>query len=579
MKQKKKIDKFDAAAVLHEIGLLLRLKPGDQFRSRAYERAARAVGEISGDFAKLVEGRRLTEVPGIGQSLAGVIEELYFTGKSSLLDRLRAELPPGALALSRIPGLSLKKIKQLNEALGISGVEELKAAVEAGKVREVPGFGSRTEEGLRDQILRYETHDDRILLLHALRIGERVIAHMQTFPELLHVALAGSARRWKETVSTIRVVACASESHERLVTHFLRFPSITDIEARTRTSAAVRLIEGATVSLAVAAETEYWNLLHYETGSKSHLKELESVAEQEGIKLTPTRLKRIGKRKDLKVESEADIYRHLNMQYVPPELREEKAEIAQALAHSIPDDLIAIEDIKGMVHCHSTYSDGRNSIEEMARAAEALGMSYITITDHSPTAHYAGGLSLERLKSQWDEISRVQEKVSIKLLRGTESDILRDGALDYPDSILEKFDIIIASIHQRYKLNEDEMTRRVLNAMKNPLFKIWGHPLGRLVQRRPPIDVHMGKVLDMVAECGAAIEISGDPHRLDLEPRWTREARKRNIKFVISTDAHSISDLQNLKFGIGLARRAAVRRREVLNTLGVRAFQKAVRPA
>jgi DNA polymerase (family 10) len=302
------------------------------------------------------------------------------------------------------------------------------------------------------------------------------------------------------------------------------------------------------------------------------------VAEQEGIKLTPTRLRRIGKRKDLKVDSEADIYRHLNMQYVPPELREEKAEVEQALAHSIPDDLIAIEDIKGMVHCHSSYSDGRNSIEEMARAAEGLGMSYITITDHSPTAHYAGGLSVERLKSQWDEISRVQEKVSIRLLRGTESDILRDGALDYPDSILEKFDVIIASIHQRYKLNEDEMTRRVLNAMKNPLFKIWGHPLGRLVQRRPPIDVHMGKVLDMVAECGAAIEISGDPHRLDLEPRWTREARKRNIKFVISTDAHSISDLQNLKFGIGLARRAAVRLREVLNTLGVRAFQKAVRP-
>lgn len=578
MNHAKKINKFDAAAVLQEIGLLLRLKPGDQFRSRAYARAAQAVGEITGDFAKVVEQRRLTEVPGIGQSLAGVIEELYFTGKSSLLDRLRAELPPGALALSRIPGLSLKKIKQLNEALGISSIEELKAAIEAGRVREVPGFGSKTEEGLRDQISRYETHDDRILLLHALRIGEKVISHMQTFPELLHVALAGSARRWKETVSMIRVVACASESHERLVNHFLRFPSITNVEARTETSAAVRLIEGATVSFAVAGETEYWNLLHYETGSKDHLKELESMAEQEGIKLMPTRLKRIGQRKDLKVETEADIYRHLKMQYVPPELREE-GEIEQALAHSIPDDLITIEDIKGMVHCHSTYSDGRNSIEEMARAAEALGMRYLTITDHSPTAHYAGGLSVERLKSQWDEISRVQEKVSIKLLRGTESDILRDGALDYPDSILEKFDIIIASIHQRYKLNEDEMTRRVINAMKNPLFKIWGHPLGRLVQRRPPIAVHMEKVLDLVAECGAAIEISGDPYRLDLEPRWTREARNRHIKFVISTDAHSISDLENLKFGIGLARRAAVRRREVLNTLGVRAFQNAVRPA
>jgi DNA polymerase (family 10) len=205
-------------------------------------------------------------------------------------------------------------------------------------------------------------------------------------------------------------------------------------------------------------------------------------------------------------------------------------------------------------------------------------MKYITITDHSPTAHYARGLEPDRLKKQWDEISAVQEKVSIKLLRGTESDILRDGALDYSDSILEKFDVIIASIHNRYKLDEDEMTRRVINAMKNPRFKVWGHPLGRLVQRRPPISCRVEDILDVVAESAAAIEISGDPHRLDLEPRWIKEARKRGIKFVISTDAHSITDLYNLKFGVGLARRAAVRRNEVLNTLGFKAFQTAVSP-
>jgi len=206
-------------------------------------------------------------------------------------------------------------------------------------------------------------------------------------------------------------------------------------------------------------------------------------------------------------------------------------------------------------------------------------MKYITITDHSPTAHYAGGLKVDRLKRQWDEIRRVQEKVKIKLLRGTESDILRDGSLDYPDKILEQFDIIIASIHQRYKLDEDEMTKRVIAAMKNPFFKIWGHPLGRLVQRRPPIAVNMEKILDAVGESGAAIEISGDPHRLDLEPRWTREARKRKIKFVISTDAHSTAELANLRFGIGLARRAGVTRREVLNSLDAAAFKKSVRPA
>jgi DNA polymerase (family 10) len=267
------------------------------------------------------------------------------------------------------------------------------------------------------------------------------------------------------------------------------------------------------------------------------------------------------------------------MQYIPPELREDEGEIEQALAGKLAADLLTAADIRGMVHCHTTYSDGRNSVAEMALAAEAMGMQYITITDHSPTAFYANGVKLDRLKRQWDEISRVQEQVKVKLLRGTESDILKEGGLDYPDRILEQFDVIIASIHNRYKLDEEGMTRRVVTAMKNPLFKIWGHPLGRLVQRRPPIPCRVEEVLDVIAESRAAIEINGDPHRLDMEPRWLKEARKRGISFVISTDAHSITDLKNLPFGVGLARRAGIRRGEVLNTLSVSAFRKAVLPA
>ena len=346
-----------------------------------------------------------------------------------------------------------------------------------------------------------------------------------------------------------------------------------------KTSATVHLIEGVRVVFSVARANDYWNLLHHETGSKAHIARLEGIAKMKGIKFLPTKMTLISKRKHLKVESENDIYRHLSIQYVPPELREDDGEIEDALAHKIPVDLITQEDIKGMVHCHTTYSDGSNTVEEMAMAAQSMGMEYMTITDHSPTAHYAGGLKVDRLKRQWDEISRVQEKVAIKLLRGTESDILRDGALDYPDRILEQFDVIIASIHNRYKLDEDQMTMRVINAMKNPLFKVWGHPLGRLVQRRPPIACRVEEILDCIAISGAAVEISGDPHRLDLEPRWIKEARKRPIKFVISTDAHSISDLKNLRFGIGIARRGGVRQREVLNTLGVKAFQNSVRPS
>jgi DNA polymerase (family X) len=565
-------------AALQEIGLLLRLK-GDQFRSRAYAKAAEAIAGFEGNLQESVEQKQLTAIKGIGQSLAGLIEELFQTGRSSLLERLRAELPPGVIALSRVPGLTVKRLKKLNDALGISTIDELKAALEDGSVRDVPGFGEKTELALLEQLARYEASDNRILLIHALKAGEKVVGYMRSAAGLAYIDLAGSCRRWKETISTIRITAGTSGAAEDLIGHFLRYPLIAEIEEQNENSAAVKLLDGARVHFSITPSEQYWNLLLHQTGSKAHLQRLALIAKDRGIDLTPAGMRLKGGSAVLRVDSEAEIYRHLNMQFVPPELREDGGEIQDALRSAIPDDLITIDAIKGMVHCHTTYSDGRNTVEEMARAAESMGMKYMTITDHSPTAHYAGGLTLDRLERQWEEISRVQERVSIKLLRGTESDILREGELDYPDRILEQFDVIIASIHNRYKLDEEEMTRRLVNAMKNPFFKVWGHPLGRLVQRRPPISCHVERILDVVAESGAAIEISGDPHRLDLEPKWTREARTRQIKFVISTDAHSISDLENLRFGIGIARRAGVRQGEVLNTLGVSAFRNAVRPS
>jgi DNA polymerase (family 10) len=266
------------------------------------------------------------------------------------------------------------------------------------------------------------------------------------------------------------------------------------------------------------------------------------------------------------------------MQYVEPELREDQGEIEAALAGKLPGDLLALDDIKGMVHCHTTYSDGKHTIEQMVRGAEAMGMKYITITDHSPTAFYAGGLKTEELYRQWDEIDEIQSNVKIKILRGTESDILADGGLDYPDRILEQLDCIVASVHARYKMDSRKMTERIVAAMKQPVFKVWGHALGRLIQRRPPFECDVERILDVIAESRAAVEINGDPYRLDLEPRWVREARKRKIKFVISVDAHSVGALNNVKYGVAMARRGWVRKSEVLNTLSLSAFVKAVRP-
>ena len=276
--------------------------------------------------------------------------------------------------------------------------------------------------------------------------------------------------------------------------------------------------------------------------------------------------------------SEEELYQRAGMQYVEPELREDQGEVEAALASELPENLLTLGDIKGMVHCHTTYSDGKHTLEQMVRTAEAMGMKYITITDHSPTAFYAGGLKVEDLYRQWDEIDELQSTVKIKILRGTESDILADGSLDYPDRVLEQLDCIVASVHARYKMDSRKMTERIIGAMRQPVFKVWGHALGRLLQRRPAFDCDVEGILDVIAESKAAIEINGDPYRLDLEPRWVREARTRKIKFVISVDAHSMGALNNVKYGVAMARRGWVTKKEVLNTLSVSAFSKAVKP-
>jgi DNA polymerase (family 10) len=295
---------------------------------------------------------------------------------------------------------------------------------------------------------------------------------------------------------------------------------------------------------------------------------LDAIARDRGVSLD-----------DPPAAGEAEVYGRLGLTFVPPELREDAGEIALAGAGDTFADLVALGDIRGMVHCHTEHSDGRNTVLEMAQEADAMGMDYITITDHSPSAHYARGVALDRLQRQWDEIAAAQEQVRVKILRGTESDILADGALDYPDRILEQLDVIIASIHGRLKMDEDAMTARIVRAMKQPVFKIWGHALGRLVLRRPPIACRVEEILDAVAASPAAIEVNGDPYRLDLAPEWIRSARARRIPFVISVDAHSTRGMHNLVYGVQTARRGGLRRGEVLNALPAPAFAQRVKPS
>jgi DNA polymerase (family 10) len=585
--QNTRLDKFAIAAALQEIAALLELKGGkDRFKARAYQTGARVVGGLSDDIGEVVLENRLTSLRGIGDALASQIEQLYLTGESSVLRGLKKDFPPGIIELSGVPGLSIAKIKTLHDALGITSIAELKAAAEAGQIRSIKGFGAKTEEKLLETIASHRQrakNEERLHLHRALQTASQVTNYLQTARDTTDITLAGSLRRWKETVGTIRIVA-NTKRPAALIKHFLGFPLIVELIEEMEEAATVRLAEGARVSLVAARPSEFALALLTETGSKAHVNKLHQIASGEGANGSRSKAKRskTGERtakQSAEPENEEDIYDQLGMQYIPPELREDEGEIEAALAGKLPEDLVTLEDIRGMVHCHTTYSDGKHSIEEMARAAEAMGMKYVTITDHSPTAFYAGGVTLDRLKRQWDEIDEVQQKVKVKILRGTESDIVADGHLDYPDRILEQFDVIVASIHSRYKMDSAKMTKRIVTAMRQPVFKIWGHALGRLIQRRPPFECDVEKILDVIAESRAAIEVNGDPWRLDMEPRWIREARKRRIKFVISVDAHSTGAMNNLKYGVGMARRGWLRKSEVLNTLGVKAFTKAVRPA
>ena len=565
-KEKPQLDKFGVAAALQEIAQMLDLKGGqNRFKAKAYNAGARTIQAVA-DLDRLVREDRLTTLPRIGDALASQIKQLYLTGESSVLNGLRKEFPAGVVELSTVPGLSVPKIKILQEELGITSIAELKAAAEAGKLREVKGFGPKTEERLLKQLATpVQKPKRRLHLHHAWNTADQVVEYLKAVDGVVEVSVAGSLRRWVETIDVIDVVA-GTDDPQGLIEKFLQFPLILSSHVEDENTCVAQFGDGAQVWLTAVLPKDFGLTLFVKTGSQSHLEKVKEYAERK--KISFARLPR----------TEEQLYKRLGMTYIPPELREDAGEIEAAIAKKLPEDLVTEEDIKGIVHAHTTYSDGIHTLDAMVRGAEAMGMKYITITDHSPTAIYANGLNVDRLMRQWDEIDELQEQVSIKILRGTESDIIASGNLDYPDDVLEKFDVIVASIHARYKMDGAKMTQRITSAMRQPVFKIWGHALGRLLERRPPIECDVEHILDVIAESKAAIEINGDPYRLDLEPRWVREARKRKIKFVISTDAHSVKAMNNVKYGVAMARRGWVTRKEVLNTLNTAAFAKAVKP-
>jgi len=557
------------AALLRELAVYYELD-GDRHRAFAYERASKSVEAASG-LHRLVEEGRLEELPGIGPSIARVVADLARTGTVPILERQRTQWPPVVIELAQLPKVGVPKARRIFQSLAPADLEAVAELCRGGLIRELPGLGKISEQRILQAIEDRRRNGARQILIDAENHATSVAHHLRADPAVQAVEICGPTRRWCEIVDRL-AFAVASDRRDAIADRLAGFALVTSVDRASRedTTPGAPLVAflagGMRAEVHVAPRARLGWAQVAATGSAQHVAQLRARAAERGIDLD-----------HLEAEGEELVYTALGLPWIPPELRDGTDEIAAALAGDRFEDLITLDDLTCAFHCHTTYSDGKHSVAQMAQAAAELGFEGITITDHSAAAGYANGLDLHRLREQGAEIAGLAP--AARILHGTEADILADGTIDVPREALHELDVVIASVHQRYGLDEDGNTARLVAAMRQPFFKIWGHALGRLVLRRDPIAVRLDDVLDAIAESRAAIEINGDPHRLDLDPENARRAAARGIKFVLSCDAHSTRALEMTRYAVAMARRARIRKRDVLNALPVDELARAIRPA
>lgn len=556
----------EIAAILYEMGELLEIKGENRFKVIAYSKAARAIESLKEDIEDVWRRGELDEIPGVGKAIAEKISEYLTTGHIKAYDELVSSTPKGMKELLQLQGVGPKTVALLHEKLGISTIEELEAAAKQHRIRRLPGMGPTKETNILKAIERYRMRSTRIPLSNAVRIVDRIMKHLEGIEGLSNITVAGSFRRGKETVGDIDILATSSRPSESIAA-FVRIPMVDEILGQGPTKASI-IVEGTVqVDLRIVEPRSYGTLLQYFTGSKEHNVKLRSIALQRGYSLSEYSLKRLDTGEELFFDREEDVYRALGMQYIPPELREDRGEIEAALAHRLPD-LVDLSSIKGDLHVHSTWSDGIGSIEDMVSHARSLGYEYIAITDHSPSVGIAGGLSQERLLEKIETISRMNEGLEgFRILAGTEVDIRADGSLDYTDEILERCDVVVAAIHMAQSQKEREINSRLIAAMENEHVDIIAHPTGRIIGRRDPYQVDMELILETAARTGTIMEINAYPERLDLSDEWARRAKEMGVKIAISTDAHSPEQLSFMRYGVTVARRGWLEPSDVINTL------------
>ena len=573
------MENLDIARTLEELADLLEIQGANPFRIRAYRNAVRTVEGLTRPIRVMVaEGEDLSSLPAIGKDLAEHIVELVTTGRMTRLEKLAEDFPRSLVQLMRLDGVGPKKARKLFDELEVRTVDDLEEQLKAGRVQELDGFGKKSAEKILRAIDDHRKHVGRFLLDDVEQLLAPVLEHVRQAPGVGRVEVAGSFRRRKETIGDVDLLAEFDGDGTGVVEHFTRYPGAERVEAAGGTKGNLILPSGLSIDLRVIPPRSFGAALQYFSGSKEHNVAMRTRAVRKGLRVNEWGVFRVPEGADpetlgkedgerLAGASEEDVYAALGMAWVPPELRENRGEVEAALDGDLPR-LVSLDDIRGDLQMHSTWSDGKASLEEMARACEARGYAYFAITDHSQAMAMVQGLTPERAREQWAEIAEVQDRVpGIRVLKSAEVDILKDGSLDLPDEILEELDVVVVSVHSFMELDQKAMTERVLRAVEHPLVDILAHPTGRLLNRREPFAMDVETVLTAAAEYQVAVELNANPNRLDFSDVHVYRAKELGVKVVISTDAHAPRGLENMRFGVDQARRGWLEPGDVVNTL------------
>jgi DNA polymerase (family 10) len=562
----------DVAEMFDRMADLLEIQGANPFRVRAYRNAARTVGDLPRSVADMIADEEdLSDLPGIGKDLAGKIEEIVRTGAFSALAELAREVPAGLADLTALPGLGPKRVKALHDQLGVSDLEDLQRIALKQRIRDLPGFGEKTEERILRALRRRTQTEQRHRLADVEDVAQSLVAYLKAVAGVKQVVVAGSYRRRKETVGDLDIlVTCTKDAP--VMKRFVEYDEVEEVVAQGTTRSTVLLRSGLQVDLRVVAEASYGAALHYFTGSKAHNIAVRQMGVKKKLKINEYGVFKGTKR--VAGRTEEEVFAQVGLPYIEPELREDQGEIEAARKKRLPK-LIVLEDIRGDLHNHTKATDGKYSARQMAEAAEAHGYEYLAVTDHSKRVTVAHGMDEKRLRKQMAEIDRLNAHLrGIVLLKGVEVDVLEDGTLDLDDSVLADLDLVVGAIHSKLSLTRDQQTERIIRAMDNPHFSILAHPTGRLIGERDPYDIDLERVMDAAVERGCYLELNAHPSRLDLNDVSCRMAKEKGLKVAISTDAHTTAGLDTIRFGIEQARRGWLEPDDVLNTRSLRKLRK-----